>query len=579
MRDAKIVTLYKNKGDRSDCNNYRGISLLSIVGKLYSRVVLMRLQKLAERVYPESQCGFRAERSTVDIIFSLRQLQEKCREQQKSLYVAFVDLTKAFDMVSREGLFNILLIIGCFPKLHKIIKTMHDDMRATVQYEGTISEPVDVKSGVKQGCVLAPTLFSIFFSMVLKHAYGTSTEGVYLHTRSDGKLFNLARLRVKTKIREVLIRDLLFADDAAVTSHTEQDLQCLTDRLSQACKDFGLTISLKKTNVMGQDVDTLPVITINNYKLDVTHQFTYLGSIISDNLSLDAEINRRIGMAATTLGWLTTCVWKNPKLTVTTKMTVYNGCIISTLLYGSEAWTTYTKHERKLKGFHLRSLRRILGINWSDRVPNAQVLERAGLSTMYTLLRKRRLRWLGHVRRMEDGRISKDILSGELASGKKICWPQGRCPQLRYKDVCKRDLKALDIDTNSWEDTSADRSRWRSTLQRQLKAGGVRILSLPDEKRARRKARTCRENPATTHTCTRCGRDCYSQSGLVSHSRRCGSRGRTTAKIGQHLDRITHGWHWPTEAYYYYLLFLDISDATLNLMNIILNLIWFKGYI
>ena len=176
MRDAKMFTLYKKKGDRSDCNNYRGISLLSIVGKLYARVVLMRLQKLAERVYPESQCGFRAERLTVDMIFSLHQLQEKCREQQKSLYVAFVDLTKAFDLVSREGLFNILLIIGCPPKLHKIIRSFHD-MRATVQYEGSMSEPFDVKSGVKQGCVLAPTLFSIFFSIVLKHAFGTSTEG------------------------------------------------------------------------------------------------------------------------------------------------------------------------------------------------------------------------------------------------------------------------------------------------------------------------------------------------------------------------------------------------------------------
>ena len=168
---------------------------------------------------------------------------------------------------------------------------------------------------------------------------------------------------------------------------------------------------------MGQDVDNPPVITIDNYKLDVVRQFTYLGSTISENLSLDAEINRRIGKAATSLGRLTTLVWKNPKLTVTTKMVVFNACIISTLLYGSEAWTTYVKHEQKLNSFHLRSLRRILGINWSDKVPNAKVLERAGLPTMYTLLRTRRLRWLGHVRRMEDGRIPKDILYGELASG------------------------------------------------------------------------------------------------------------------------------------------------------------------
>ena len=106
MKDSVIVTLYKNKGDRSDCNNHRGISLMSIVGKCFARVVLTRLQKIAERVYPESQCGFRAKRSTTDMIFSFRQLQEKCREQHQPLYVAFIDLTKAFDLVSRETVYS-----------------------------------------------------------------------------------------------------------------------------------------------------------------------------------------------------------------------------------------------------------------------------------------------------------------------------------------------------------------------------------------------------------------------------------------------------------------------------------------
>ena len=86
------------------------------MGKVYARVFLVRLQQLAERVYPKSQCGFRAERLTVDMIFSIRQLQEKCREQQKPLYIAFIDLTKAFDLVSRDGLFNILLKIGYLPE-------------------------------------------------------------------------------------------------------------------------------------------------------------------------------------------------------------------------------------------------------------------------------------------------------------------------------------------------------------------------------------------------------------------------------------------------------------------------------
>ncbi|KAG6930718.1 hypothetical protein G0U57_003012, partial [Chelydra serpentina] len=193
MRDANIVTLYKNKGDRSDCNNYRGISLLSVVGKVFARVILNRLQKLADRVYPESQCGFRAGRSTTDMVFSLRQLQEKCREQHKPLLLAFIDLTKAFDLVNRDGLFKILVKVGCPPKLLSVIQSFHDNMKGTVLYDGSSSDAFDIHSGVKQGCVLAPTLFGIFFAALLKRAFGNSTEGVYLHTRSDGRLFNLAR--------------------------------------------------------------------------------------------------------------------------------------------------------------------------------------------------------------------------------------------------------------------------------------------------------------------------------------------------------------------------------------------------
>ena len=278
-----------------------------------------------------------------------------------------------------------------------------------MQFNGSSSEPFEICSGVKQAWVFAPTLFGIFFGLLLKHAFDTTTEGIYLHTRSDGRLFNLARLRAKTNVRKVLIRDMLFADDAGVGTHTQEELQSLMDCFPQACKDFGLTISLKKTNVLEQDTEASPVITIDDYELDAVCQFTYLGSTITDNLSSDAEINKMIGKAVSTLARLTARVWRSPKLSVKTKMAVYNACVISTLLYGRETWNPYAGQERRLNTFHLRSIRRILGISWQDKVTNADVLSRAGLHSVYTLLRQRRLRWLGHVRRMEDGRIPKDI--------------------------------------------------------------------------------------------------------------------------------------------------------------------------
>ena len=398
------------------------------------------------------------------------------------LYIAFIDLTKAFDLVSRDGLFKILEKIGCPPKLQSMIASFHTDMKGTVQLNGSSSEPFEIRSGVKQGCVLAPTLFDIFVALLLIHAVDTTAEGIYLRTRSDGRLFNLARLRAKTKVRKVLIRDMLFADDAAVATHTQEELQSLMDCFSRACKDFGLTISLKKTIVLGQDTEAPPVITIDNYELDAVCQFTYLGSTITDNLSLDAEIDKRIGKAASTLTRLTTRVWSSPKLSVKTNMAVYNACVASTLLYCSETLTTYAGQERRLNTFHLRSIRCILGISWQDKVTKADVLSRPGLPTIYTLVRQLRLRWLRHVRR-------------ELALKRRTpCHPH-----LRYKDVCVRDMKAVDIDTMSWEGLAADRTGWRSALKQHLKTGEDKLMTAAADKRARRKEGSSCIRPETTH--------------------------------------------------------------------------------
>ena len=114
FKDATIH-LFKRKGNPQVCDNHRGISLLSIAGKILARVLLNRLNEHLVRsgILPESQCGFRKNRGTIDMIFTARQLQEKCQEQNVDLYMTFVDLTKAFDTVSREGLWKIMAKFGC----------------------------------------------------------------------------------------------------------------------------------------------------------------------------------------------------------------------------------------------------------------------------------------------------------------------------------------------------------------------------------------------------------------------------------------------------------------------------------
>ena len=188
--------------------------------------------------------------------------------------------------------------------------------------------------------MLAPTLFNIFFSVLLKHAFKSTEEGILLRTRSDGKRFNPARLRAKTRARKVTLRDVLFADDAALVAHSAEKLQSLLNQFSNACEAFRLTISLKKTKVMCQGNEDTPALTIKDYSLDAVSQFTYLGSTTSNNACLAVELGKRIGKAATNMAKLFARVWENKKLTTQTKVAVYRACIVSTLLYVSESWTS-----------------------------------------------------------------------------------------------------------------------------------------------------------------------------------------------------------------------------------------------
>ena len=146
-------------------------------------------------------------------------------------------------------------------------------------------------------------------------------------------------------MHEKYVRDLLFADDAAITTHTQEDLQRLLDRFSDACRHFRLTISLAKTQVMGQDIKEIPSLFIHNYNLEVVHEFVYLGYTIKDNLSIDSELNKRIGKAAMTLSMLTKRVWSNNKLSDHTKSNVYKACVISTLLQVSLGRCMHTKRK------------------------------------------------------------------------------------------------------------------------------------------------------------------------------------------------------------------------------------------
>ena len=461
-KDASIVTIYK-KGNRTYCGNYRGISLLSIAGKIFTRILLNRLSiHITPKVVPETRCGFRSNRSTVDMTFCLRQLQEKCIEQDRPLYMVFVDFTKAFDTVGRTGLWQLLKKYECPEKFTTMIEALHTGMMANVSDGGEVSETFGVTNGVKQGCVLAPTLFSIFLSAMLVEAFRGMGDGVYIQSRQSADLFNVAHFRAKTKTTQILVRELLYADDSALVAHSAEEIQRIVDAFSDASKKFGLKINIKKTEVLYQPNSTRTReedIMVDGNKLNSLPEFTYLGSTISSDGRIGAEIQRRMAKASASFGRLRQRLWNNHHVSTRVKGKIYRAIVLSTLLYGAEAWTVYRRQVKNLHAFMMRHLRSIMRLTWKDKVTNKETLGRIGLPS---ILIKKNLLWTGHIMRMSLDRLPKQILYSQLSSGHR---QRGR-PRLRFKDTTKRNLKLRDIKTDSWTSLSQQRTKWSAVVKK-----------------------------------------------------------------------------------------------------------------
>ena len=197
------------------------------------------------------------------------------------------------------------------------------------------------------------------------------SEGICIRFWTDGSVFNLLGLWPRTKTLEELILGLLFANDCALLAHTEEVLQIVVNHFTDAVQAFGLTISLKKTEVMYQKPPEgtydPPKISIGGHQLNAVDQFTYLGSVISNDATVTKDVDHRLSKANSSFGRLQKRVWQNHFLRISTKIQVYKAVAASTLLYGSETWVLYRKHIKLLERFHQRCLRAILSIKSQDQ--------------------------------------------------------------------------------------------------------------------------------------------------------------------------------------------------------------------
>ena len=470
LKDAIIAYLFK-KGEVTDCNNYRGLSLLAHIGKVFERMIHCRLDEYVERlnILPESQCGFRRERSTIDMIFCSRRVTEYFREKSRLLFKCFVDLTKAYDKVDRDVLWMVLSALGIPQLLINLIKAFHEGAAAKVRVEGELSDPFDLKVGLKQGSIFSPLLFNIFFgAAILAILIRLEKLGVPIVFSMRGEIFDLARLRRLAEVDYRLIVELMFADDCAVLAESEKDMQSIMNVFDEVCVAFGQAISVKKTEIMviaprGVAVPA-PRVTIGGVVLKVVRTFKYLGSTENDVGTMDDEIQIRVQRMVAGFSQLDARVFSNRDLGLKVKLRVFHTCVVEGGIYAAATWNCSSAHLQKLESCQFRLLRKICRLSWKDFASYEDIIQLAARVGVVILplecrIRHARLKYLGHVERMADVRLPKILLHGELAWGLRKSGGQ----HLSYRQVIKDDLKKFGI-VDPWGVLALDRGLWRRAL-------------------------------------------------------------------------------------------------------------------
>ena len=258
----------------------------------------------------------------------------------------------------------------------------------------------------------------------------------------------------KTRLEATVITESKFANDAALYAVTRPAVERVTVTFVATAAGWRLTVSLEKTKLMsmGSPGDNVPI-QLENGVIAAVDNFTYLGSNITNDGEVIIEVSVRLGKAARAFGCLRSSIFDNRGLSV---MIVYHAVVLSSLLYGSETWVVKSPSIRHLEVFHDHCIRVILGVSrnrqWKEPLTSKDLARWFGMDkNMADAISGHRCRWLGHLARMEDFKISKQLLFGELTKT-----PPRHGSKERWRDLAVTDVRTLRIERD-WFEIAQDR--------------------------------------------------------------------------------------------------------------------------
>ena len=409
LRHSLIIKLAK-KRKAMECTEHRTISLMSHMVKIMLKIILNRNEKKIDNEIGEMQSGFKASVGTREGIFNLREIFDKYLGIKKNVYVCYIDYEKAFDRVYHNDLIETIKQIEIDGKDIRFIQNLYWNQCASIKLREGESNKLQIKRGVRQGCILSPKLFNLYTEEIFRKA--DKLPGINI----GGKNFT----------------NLRYADDTALVAETEEALQEIVDLVNEESAKKGLKMNVKKTKTMVicRNKETPQIeINVDGTNLEQVKQFKYLGQLITEDGKTDIEIRRRIEIARKNfMNMKDTLISR--KLSLETKKRLVRCYILSTLLYASETWTISEEAWAKIEAFEMWIYRKMLRIPYTAHMTNKTVLHLAKTTRSIKFeIKQRKIRYFGHI--IRANKIQKTLLTGKV-EGKR---GRGRPRRTWVKDI------------------------------------------------------------------------------------------------------------------------------------------------
>ena len=324
-----IKPVFKNKGDAEKPENYRPITILSCLSKLFTSILNLRLTKYLEtnEILNENQAGFRKDYSTVDHIFVLNSLVEFLRSQKKKLFCAFIDFSQAFDNVWRIGLWRKLLQNDVKGKFFRVIYNMYSEIKSCVSAKNDISGFFISNIGVRQGENLSPILFSIYLNDLEGFLEQNRNFGIPVECLTEELYFFLK------------IGVLLYADDTVFLAENENDLQICLDLFNEYCRIWKLKVNHSKTKVVifGARNTSRFSFKLGESFIEITENYKYLGIYFSKSGSFLSAKKNIVEQAKKAMHLLFVRV-NNLNLPIDLQLKLFDNTVLPILTYACEVW-------------------------------------------------------------------------------------------------------------------------------------------------------------------------------------------------------------------------------------------------